>query len=148
MPPQGPDEGEGEGEEAPVLAQPIQQPSDKYEIVGTLTTPYQKGSEDILFTIKDSDDHFREEILKCGYIIYDITKHKDEIAKALKTLGMIVEEFEKIREIGEKAFERFNENKVFILISTVMTWGLTKPLDPVRFYLDLARISIFLLGRS
>lgn len=33
--------------------------------------------------------------------------------------------------MGPKTFKLYSEVRVFILISTVMTWALTKPIDPV-----------------
>lgn len=45
-------------------------------------------------------------------------------------LIVIEKELERINAIGPKTFYNFPDVRVFILISTVMTWGLTKPLDP------------------
>lgn len=44
-------------------------------------------------------------------------------------------EIEKLKELGPKTFKGIQELRVFILISTVMTWALTKPIDPVNFNL-------------
>lgn len=63
-------------------------PSHKYEIIGTLEYDFHNKSEDILYTIDESkEEEFMSEIMKCGYIIYDITKNKSEIPKALATLA-------------------------------------------------------------
>lgn len=58
-----------------------------YEIIGTREHYFHNKSEDILYTVDESNqDEFINEILKCGYIIYDITKNEKEIPKALETL--------------------------------------------------------------
>ncbi|XP_044264906.1 adenylate kinase 7-like [Tribolium madens] len=122
---------EAPGEEAAAVKPPLQDlPKDKYEFIGTLSSVYREPSEDILYTLSEDDEDFREKILKCGFIIYDITKYPKEIEKALKTLSILTEQLDKISKIGPKTYEQFNETKIFILISTIMTWGLTKPLDP------------------
>lgn len=60
----------------------------KYEVVGTLEYSIHNKSEDILFTLDENNqEEFLAEILKCGYIIYDITKNESEIPKALATLA-------------------------------------------------------------
>lgn len=42
----------------------------------------------------------------------------------------IVQQLEKMEQISPKAFKRNNEVRNFILISTLMTWANTKPLNP------------------
>ncbi|KOC66213.1 Adenylate kinase 7 [Habropoda laboriosa] len=42
----------------------------------------------------------------------------------------IVQELEKMEQAAPKAFKRNNEVRYFVLISTLMTWALTKPLNP------------------
>lgn len=108
-------------------------PTDKYIVFGSLSTPYAEPSEDISYILNEDDNNFDIEILNCGFIIYDITKKPAEIPKALKTLSLLISQLENVKEIGPKTYENFNKTKVFILISTVMTWAWTKPLDPVMF---------------
>lgn len=58
-----------------------------YEIIGTNEYYFHKKSEDILYTIDETNqEQFINEVLKCGYIIFDITKDEKEIPKALETL--------------------------------------------------------------
>ncbi|CAH0551263.1 unnamed protein product [Brassicogethes aeneus] len=124
----GMDEAQGE-EEANQNMEVI--PQNKYEVIGTMQFGFHKPTEDILFTLSDEDEEkFHVELLKCGYIIYDITQNPDEIKKAINTLNFLEAEIEKIKEIGPKTFSRLEEERIFILISTVMTWGKTKPLNP------------------
>jgi hypothetical protein len=127
----GAEEGLGEGEEAPPKPTAENLPTNKYEVIGTLSARFKDPTEDILYTTDEIDEHFRDEILRCGYIIYDISKYPSEISKALKTLSILTEQLDEVNRIGPKTYEHFAEVKIFILISTMMTWGLTKPLDPV-----------------
>ncbi|KAK9728749.1 hypothetical protein QE152_g17073 [Popillia japonica] len=128
-------EGEGEGleEEEEVLPKPGKVGGDlgaKYEIIGTLQASFHKKSEDVLYTISEEDDNFLNEILQCGFIIYNIINDKNEIPKALQTLTSIENEIEKLKEIGPKTFKHYSDVRVFVLLSTVMTWGTSKPIDP------------------
>lgn len=45
---------------------------------------------------------------------------------------MIENELERVKEVGPKTYENLQEIRVFILISSVLTWALTKPIDPVN----------------
>lgn len=59
-----------------------------YEFIGTLSSPYNRKSEDILYTIDVDEDRTRfvDEVLKCGFIVFDITRDPKEIPKALDIL--------------------------------------------------------------
>lgn len=52
------------------------------------------------------------------------------------------EKIESMKELGPKTFKNIEEVRVFILISTVMTWALTKPIDPVRRSIILSSTSL------
>lgn len=39
---------------------------------------------------------------------------------------------EEVKEIGPKTYAQYDKVRVFILISSVLTWALTKPMDPVN----------------
>lgn len=103
-----------------------------YEIVGTLKYPFHEKSEDILYTISEDDENFYEEILKCGVVVFNITQNSGEIGKVHGILKAIKGYLKKIEKIGPKTFENYKQQRIFILLSTVMTWGNSKPLDPVR----------------
>ncbi|XP_063919544.1 adenylate kinase 7-like [Zophobas morio] len=120
----------GEAEEAPVKPPMGNLPTDKYEFIGSISASLKHGTEDILYIIDEQSTNFEEDILRCGFIIYDITRIPTEISKALKTLSILTQQLEEVKAVGPKAYEHFNEKKTFILISTVMTWAKTKPLDP------------------
>ncbi|GJQ87854.1 hypothetical protein Trydic_g1126 [Trypoxylus dichotomus] len=125
--------GGEEGAEEEELQKPpkvIGDLGEKYEIIGTLQIPLHKKSEDILYTINEGDENFIKEILKCGFVIYNICGDKNEISKALNTLSQMADEIEKLKEVGPKTFKGYSDLRIFILLSTVMTWGATKPIDP------------------
>lgn len=141
---EGEGEGEGEGEaELEMGGEDEMEPEEKpkegkatlpkvnYEVVGTLQYPWHKKTEDISKTLDETQPDFIQEVLKCGFVIYDITKNENEIPKALATLGEMEKELDRIREMGPKTYKQYSDIRVFILISTVMTWALTKPIDKV-----------------
>lgn len=73
-----------------------------------------------------------EEILRCGFIVYDITQDNEEIVKVERILKAIKKHLKKIEEIGPKTYEKYTDRRVFILLSTVMTWAKTKSTDSVN----------------
>lgn len=76
---------EAEESEPPKPAGPVL----KCEIIGTLDKSFHKKTEDILFTVQEDSVNFMEEVFKCGFVVYDITKNPNEIPKALATLAGI-----------------------------------------------------------
>jgi adenylate kinase len=61
-----------------------------------------------------------EQIKECDIIIYDIIQDKQQIDEASWAINSLNEDI-----------ERINKQKIFILLSTVMTWARSKPTDPV-----------------
>ncbi|XP_043799816.1 adenylate kinase 7-like [Apis laboriosa] len=68
--------------------------------------------------------------MKCGIVIYDITQDQSQIKEAQWALKSIVQRLENVQQVSPKAFKRSDEVRYFILISTIMTWANTKPLNP------------------
>lgn len=71
-----------------------------------------------------------EHVIDCDIVIYDITQNPDQIEEALWILDGI-----------HSNFDRVNHQIVFILLSTVMTWAKSKPLDPVCHFNKTIMIS-------
>ncbi|KAI4491601.1 hypothetical protein M0804_002993 [Polistes exclamans] len=123
-----------------------QKPLQKYEVIGTLLEYKYPYPEEVTRIIKDTDS--REvllcELMKCGIIIYDITQDRSQIEEASWVLEAIQEILESsdgdmAKKIGNKENKKSRKSKrkektkiprYFILISTIMTWAFTKPLDP------------------
>ncbi|NXM64274.1 KAD7 kinase, partial [Illadopsis cleaveri] len=91
-----------------------------YEIVGTLSKPesttplfaketYAVSSENVLLS----------HLLECEIVLYNITEDASQIEEATWAASAL-----------HKARKTFAKQKLFILISTIMTWGNTKHHDP------------------
>ncbi|CAG2241509.1 AK [Mytilus edulis] len=91
-----------------------------YEIVGTVkdaeTTKPEFVKEVINF---ENKDQLYEQLVECDVIVYDITQDPDQIDEAVWAVSEIHSDLDKIEK-----------PKMFILISSVMTWAKSKSLDP------------------
>ena len=68
----------------------------------------------------ETKEQLYEHLVECDIIIYDITQDPDQIDEALWAITELHSDLEKIET-----------QKVFILLTTVMTWAKSKPIDPV-----------------
>jgi adenylate kinase len=75
--------------------------------------------------------------MECDVIIYDITQDPEQVDEACWAISALHNELEKI-----------DKPKTFVLISTVMTWAKTKPVDPVKFKFFSSDFQITFLNRS
>ncbi|TRZ21235.1 hypothetical protein HGM15179_005865 [Zosterops borbonicus] len=95
-------------------------PREVYEIVGTLSKPesatppfaqetYAVSSREVLLS----------HLLECEIVLYNITEDASQIEEATWAASAL-----------HKEIKTFAKQKLFILISTIMTWGSTKHRDP------------------
>ncbi|NXR76485.1 KAD7 kinase, partial [Pycnonotus jocosus] len=91
-----------------------------YEIVGTLSKP---ESTNPLFAKEiyavSSREALLSHLLECEIVLYNITEDANQIEEATWAASAL-----------HKEIKTFAKQKIFILISTIMTWGNTKPLSP------------------
>ncbi|XP_060581787.1 adenylate kinase 7-like [Ruditapes philippinarum] len=93
-----------------------------YEIVGTTKEkgPNVQKPDYVKELVNfDNKDQLYEFLVECDVIVYDITEDPDQIDEAVWAVSELHSDLEKIEK-----------PKMFILISSVMTWAKSKPLDP------------------
>ena len=61
-----------------------------------------------------------EQLMECDVVIYDIIQDPQQVDEACWAISALNSEL-----------ERIDKPKIFILLSTVMTWAKSKPADPV-----------------
>ncbi|XP_029094539.1 adenylate kinase 7 isoform X4 [Monodon monoceros] len=91
-----------------------------FQIVGTLSTletPCPNFAVETYYAISRED--LLMHLLECDVIIYNITENPQQVEEAIWAVSALNEEI-----------SHFEKRKVFILVSTVMTWARSKPLDP------------------
>ncbi|XP_023986880.1 adenylate kinase 7 isoform X3 [Physeter macrocephalus] len=91
-----------------------------FQIVGTLSTletPCPSFAVETYYAISRED--LLRHLLECDVIIYNITENPQQVEEAIWAVSALNEEI-----------SHFEKQKVFILVSTVMTWARSKPLDP------------------
>eukprot|EP01137_Pigoraptor_chileana_P007728 Opistho-2@53682 len=88
----------------------------RYEVVGTLRDPDADVPKWVKEPLRNiSREALRDVLLKCDVIIYDICEQIDQVEEALWAV-----------EVLRKESENFDRKKVFVCLSTVLTWARTK----------------------
>ncbi|NXJ26988.1 KAD7 kinase, partial [Dicrurus megarhynchus] len=115
-----PEEEEEEDENGSDVEVPTTSKEEIYEIVGTLSEP---GSTNPRFAketyVVSSREALLSHLLECEIVVYNITEDANQVEEAMWAASAL-----------QKKIETFAKQKLFILISTIMTWGNTKPSDP------------------
>lgn len=114
------EEDEANDDESQASGQPQIPKENCYKVVGTLQDPTQHKPEwvDEVYEYNTKED-LLPHLLECDIIVYDITGSPDQVDEATWAVSALHAEL-----------ENFNTMKVFICLSTVMTWARSKPLDP------------------
>ncbi|NXR61579.1 KAD7 kinase, partial [Rhadina sibilatrix] len=110
------EEGDENGSDAefPTASQEV------YEIVGTLSKPESANPVFAKETYAvSSRETLLSHLLECEIVLYNITEDANQIEEATWAASALHTEI-----------KTFAKQKLFILISTIMTWGNTKPFDP------------------
>lgn len=112
-----------------------------FEIVGTLRdelSPNERESEKfkylksvhIIDAITADRDAFLESILTCGTVVFNLMpRSNDQAEQAKMTLQEIGRVLRDIRREDEELFRKNVTPRTFLLISTMMTWAKTIPLE-------------------
>ncbi|XP_056624060.1 adenylate kinase 7 isoform X1 [Triplophysa dalaica] len=89
-----------------------------FQIVGSVSNP----TEEKIGYIEEYSSCEREDLLhhlmKCDVIIYNISQHPDQMDEAQWAVSALHEEV-----------DTFSEPKMFILVSSIMTWAMSTPAD-------------------
>lgn len=116
---QGGDEEEAAGEEEGAEGGESKE-KNTYHIYGTVKNVDEfKGADYVKEIIKSKNkEELLEQLMECDVIIYDIIHDPEQVDEACWAITTLHSELDKI-----------DKPKVFILLSTVMTWAKTKPVD-------------------
>ncbi|XP_075223888.1 adenylate kinase 7-like [Lycorma delicatula] len=109
-----------------------------YELVGTLKWDHPKEKMDEFFSYmneilkreKDNNLNFLLRVFKCGVICFDITTDPSEIAEARFVLDALTHKLARMEEMSPKKFPEMDITVTFLILSPLMTWAATKPIDP------------------
>uniref|UniRef100_A0A671XLQ8 Adenylate kinase 7b n=1 Tax=Sparus aurata TaxID=8175 RepID=A0A671XLQ8_SPAAU len=116
-PPAGPEGQTKTGdEEDGVVSLQNQRAEGAFQLVGTASDPPE---EDRGFVMEDYRDELLSRLMDCDVVIYNVTQHADQVEEASWAVSAL-----------HDRISHFSGPKMFILISTVMTWACSKPVDP------------------
>ncbi|CAK6969990.1 adenylate kinase 7 [Scomber scombrus] len=91
-----------------------------YHIVGTVCDRCEEERAHVMeeYYQLNRDDELLPKLMECDIIIYNITQHADQVEEALWAVSAL-----------HNKMGSFAGQKMFILVSTVMTWGSSKPVN-------------------
>ncbi|NWX24215.1 KAD7 kinase, partial [Aegotheles bennettii] len=91
-----------------------------YQVVGTLSKPENAKPPfaEEAYAVS-SRDELLSHLLECEIVLYNITEDANQVEEATWAASAL-----------HKEIEHFTTPKLFILISTIMTWAKSKPPDP------------------
>ncbi|KAM6201573.1 adenylate kinase 7 [Rhynchocyon petersi] len=114
------EEDEDETRSAMLEASSVKLKEGTFQIMGTLVNPDSARPD---FAVETYSTISREDLLlrlmECDVIVYNITETPPQVEEAVWAVQALSEEV-----------AHFEKRKIFILLSTIMTWARTKPLDP------------------
>ncbi|XP_063839606.1 adenylate kinase 7-like [Ostrinia nubilalis] len=107
-------------------------PEQQYEIIGTVADTRIKSIDNVARIVLKTE--CLPQMLTSGTVILDISYDRDELAVAMDYMKLLKDLLEKqtpagnVSDVDDGGGE--SKKRYLILISTVMTWASTKPLDP------------------
>ncbi|XP_070776768.1 adenylate kinase 7 [Enoplosus armatus] len=91
-----------------------------FQVVGTVCDTFEGGRPYVLEEyLRLSRGELLSKLKDCDVVVYNITQHADQVEEASWAVSALH------NEMGH-----FSGPKTFILVSTVMTWACSKPVDP------------------
>ncbi|XP_077394734.1 adenylate kinase 7 isoform X2 [Festucalex cinctus] len=96
--------------------------SQSYKVVGTISDVSEEIINYVLEAyIRPSRENILQKLMECDIIIYNITQHPEQVEEARWAVTALHDEK-----------HNFQKQKTFILISTVMTWACSEPINSDR----------------
>ncbi|XP_077411419.1 adenylate kinase 7 isoform X10 [Vanacampus margaritifer] len=93
--------------------------SQSYKVVGTISDVLEEITPYVLEAYtRPSRENILQKLMECDIIIYNITQHPEQVEEARWAVTALH---------AEK--NNFQQQKTFILISTVMTWACSEPIN-------------------
>jgi adenylate kinase len=128
----------GENEEEQGEGNQAKKEPNYYRIYGTLKNLEENNKKQLTHVreiIKtDNKEEMLEQLMECDVIVYDIINDLEQVDEACWAISVLHSQLEKI-----------DKPKIFILLSTCMTWAKTKPSDPVSsfYFFKFLKLSQF-----
>ncbi|KAI5631958.1 adenylate kinase 7 [Phthorimaea operculella] len=104
-----------------------------WEIIGTVSDPKIKKLDNVARIIPK--ENCLSTVLTCGTVIWDVSYDREELRIALEYMKLLKQLLDKTvanptTPVDDDGGAGESKKRYLILISTVMTWASTRPLDP------------------